>query len=138
MLGFRNKVFNALTIEVNVLGISVFAALIANIGFFVGVPISGAPFWISLVFWGAMALFCSKERFVLWIAVVGVTFLFTALTVTYAGCDALTCYLPMERLLYNGWNPVAQATEESVRTLTGGYVIYYKQEAHYGLESSTV
>lgn len=107
-------------LDVLFLGGVTLAGFMANLMFFFSLPFSSAPLWLALAVVTAAAGAFSWRRAAAFAALcVGFLFL-TAQIETYDGPDAMSCYVPMQRLLANGWNPMAQTTADALRELTDG------------------
>lgn len=83
--------------------------------FVFGIPLGGWQFWLSAL--AAISLgFCRSRR--LGFGMIGLNalvFLLTLFTFTYVHCDSAICHLPMSHFLADGWNPVRDASLETVK-----------------------
>lgn len=93
-----------------VLGALFLGLCLGSAGFFVGRPCS--PWTMRLAFGGALALAacCSWRHALRFAATALALLLLCAWTFSYTGTDSMAYHLPMQRLLWHGWNPVFTST----------------------------
>ena len=93
-----------------VLGTLLLGLCLGSAGFFVGRSCS--PWTMRVVFCGvlAVAAFCSWRHALRFVVTVALLLLLCAWTFSYTGTDSMAYHLPMQRLLWHGWNPIFTST----------------------------
>lgn len=117
----RESLCETLSLDVLLLFGAVLSTFFACCSFFFGCSASAWSFYVGFGFPMVFAALCSWRQFVTFAFLVGVILSIACVTVTYTGTDALICYVPMQRLIINGWNPVRQGLEADLLSLSGGF-----------------
>lgn len=131
----RESLRKILSIDVALLGGTVLSTLLACCSFLCGGCASSWAFYLGFGVPILLMSFYSWRRLgLLILMLVGIS-LVASVTITYTGTDALTCYVPMQRLIINGWNPVSQCQESDLAALSGGFA--FKSEHIHALPRFT-
>lgn len=104
-------------VEALILSALAVGVLLGGAGFLLGIPVTPWPMALGLAGAALGAWAVSWRRLALFAAAVALLTLATALTFSYVGYDTLAYHFPMQRLLAEGWNPVADATMEDFQAL---------------------
>lgn len=106
-------------VEVTLMGVVVFASLLASVGFWFGITVGPHCFWLSMVALSIVSALSGWRRFVSFVILISACLGLTMFTFSYVGADAQTYHFPMQYLLHHGWNPVFDSTVEKLRAITG-------------------
>jgi len=108
-----------LRLDVLMLLTLVAGAFLQSVLFFLDVPCSGWPMWLSFGGMTASLAVRSPRRMGAFLLLTVCLLAMTAYTFSCGTVDVFLYHFPMQDLLRNGWNPVREATFEEFRRIVG-------------------